>query len=196
MPPAGFLRAAGKLDGVKHIGWLAHEVPGKEDGVDGRLELAIGLARFGRAGDDDGELLEGKFLLGLVLGLVLVEAIVAEAGAQREVCRDLARRQATPLHRVHDHGDRRMACRVCRGGHHAPQSFRSAGIELTALADPQQQQARNITGLPQDGQGLVLGACEAAALKGLCESAVCLRIGGMRCRQKLLVGGHEQRNVA
>ena len=188
--------AAGELDGVKHIGRLAHEVAGKEDGVDGGLKLGIGLARFRRTRDDHGELLEGKLLLRLVLGLVLVEAVVAQAGTQREVSRDLARRQAAALHRIHDHGHCLMACLVRRGRNHATQAFRGAGIEFTSLAHTQQHQAGNIAGMPQDGQGLVLGTGEAASFEGPHERATGLRIRRLRCRQELFVGGHEHRNVA
>ncbi len=54
------------------FGGLAHQVAGEEHRVDRRLELRVGLARVGRAGDEDGELLERQFFCsGLSLVLYL-----------------------------------------------------------------------------------------------------------------------------
>jgi hypothetical protein len=89
-----------------------------------------------------------------------------------------------------------VACRICLGRDHAAQAFRGAGIELTPLAHTQQHQAGDIAGMAQDSESLVLGAGEATAIEGPREGAAGLRIGSLRRRQELLVGGHEHRNVA
>ena len=131
-----FFGAAGELARKKHVGRLAHQIAGHEDRVDRGLELGIDLPRLGRPGQHDGELGQRKLLLGLVLRLVLVEAIVAQTSPERDVRRDLARRQPAALDRVDDHRDGRVARRVGLGRHQATQAFRAASVEFPALPRP------------------------------------------------------------
>ena len=130
--------AAGEFDRIEHVGGLAHQVAGEEYRVDGGLEPLIGAARLGRAGHHDRELLERVLLLGLVLGLVLVEAVVAQLRAERDAGGDLAGRQPAALHGIDDDGHGLLARRIGLGRDDAAERLRGAGIEFARLADAQQ----------------------------------------------------------
>src|SRR5882757_6573889 len=188
--------AAGEFDGIEHVGGFAHQVAGEEHRADRGFEPLVGATRLGRTGHRHRDLLERILLLGLVLGLVLVEAVVAQLRAERDAGGDLARRQPAALHGIDDHGHGLLARRIGLGRDGAAERFRGTGIQFARLADAQEAQARDAAGLAQQGERLALSAGEAAGVDRPHDCSPDLLVDGLRARQELLVGGDEDRHVA